>query len=174
MQPLREAQLNVDQTALVIGGGISGMAAAQALAAQGYTTHLVEKADRLGGQALKLFQTPDGRTVAERLEKLVAAVEGDHRIQVHLSSEVAGVEGFVGNFETTLKNGAGEESLKHGVAIVATGARPLEPVEYRYGQDARVIGTVKPNPQGRVHLRTQLGTTRLLDPPTGELLPRIC
>ena len=44
----------------------------------------------------------------------------------------------------------------------------------RYGQDARVIGTVKANPQGRVHLRTGLGTTRLLDPPSGELLPRIC
>jgi len=44
----------------------------------------------------------------------------------------------------------------------------------RYGGDARIIGTVKPKPPGRVHLRTGLGTTRLLDPPTGELLPRIC
>jgi heterodisulfide reductase subunit A len=30
MQPLKEAELEVDQTALVIGGGISGMAAARA------------------------------------------------------------------------------------------------------------------------------------------------
>jgi hydrogenase expression/formation protein HypE len=44
----------------------------------------------------------------------------------------------------------------------------------RYGQEAQIIGTVKPSPPGRVHLRTQIGTTRLLDPPTGELLPRIC
>jgi hydrogenase expression/formation protein HypE len=44
----------------------------------------------------------------------------------------------------------------------------------RYGQAAQIIGTVKPSPPGRVHLRTQIGTTRLLDPPTGELLPRIC
>ena len=44
----------------------------------------------------------------------------------------------------------------------------------RYGQNAHVIGTVKSHPPERVHLRTQLGTTRLLDPPTGELLPRIC
>jgi len=44
----------------------------------------------------------------------------------------------------------------------------------RYGQEARIIGAVKASPPGRVHLRTQIGTTRLLDPPTGELLPRIC
>jgi hydrogenase expression/formation protein HypE len=44
----------------------------------------------------------------------------------------------------------------------------------RYGREARLIGTVKSDPPGRVHLRTQLGTTRRLDPPTGELLPRIC
>jgi hydrogenase expression/formation protein HypE len=44
----------------------------------------------------------------------------------------------------------------------------------RYGQEAQIIGAVKPSPPGRVHLRTQIGTTRLLDPPTGELLPRIC
>lgn len=44
----------------------------------------------------------------------------------------------------------------------------------RYGREAQLIGTVKQKPPGRVHLRTGLGTTRLLDPPTGELLPRIC
>jgi len=44
----------------------------------------------------------------------------------------------------------------------------------RYGQEAQIIGNVQSDPPGRVHLRTRLGTTRLLDPPTGELLPRIC
>jgi hydrogenase expression/formation protein HypE len=44
----------------------------------------------------------------------------------------------------------------------------------RYGQNAQIIGTAKPTPPGRVHLRTQIGTSRILDPPTGELLPRIC
>ena len=44
----------------------------------------------------------------------------------------------------------------------------------RYGREAQIIGAVKADPPGRVHLRTRLGTSRLLDPPTGELLPRIC
>lgn len=44
----------------------------------------------------------------------------------------------------------------------------------RYGREAQIIGTAKPSPKGKVHLRTRIGTTRLLDPPSGELLPRIC
>jgi hydrogenase expression/formation protein HypE len=44
----------------------------------------------------------------------------------------------------------------------------------RYGEAAQIIGTAQATPPGRVHLRTQIGTARLLPPPTGELLPRIC
>jgi hydrogenase expression/formation protein HypE len=43
-----------------------------------------------------------------------------------------------------------------------------------YGQEARIIGEVTPGPPGRVQVRTLIGTARLLHPPTGELLPRIC
>ena len=46
-----------------------------------------------------------------------------------------------------------------------------------YGADAAVIGTVGAKPDDRsprVTARTALGTTRILDVPTGELLPRIC
>lgn len=44
----------------------------------------------------------------------------------------------------------------------------------RYGEEARLIGEVKPGPPGRVQLVTAIGTARLMDPPSGELLPRIC
>jgi hydrogenase expression/formation protein HypE len=43
-----------------------------------------------------------------------------------------------------------------------------------YGQEAQIIGAVKKAPPGRVQVRTRLGTNRFLDPPSGELLPRIC
>jgi heterodisulfide reductase subunit A len=56
MQPLKEAELEVDQTALVIGGGISGMTAARSLALQGYKTHIVERGERLGGQAITFIK----------------------------------------------------------------------------------------------------------------------
>ncbi len=42
------------------------------------------------------------------------------------------------------------------------------------GAEAQLIGRVTGGPAGRVQVRTALGTTRLLPPPEGELLPRIC
>jgi len=42
------------------------------------------------------------------------------------------------------------------------------------GPDAAVIGTVGDGPAGRVSARTPLGTSRIVDLPAGELLPRIC
>jgi heterodisulfide reductase subunit A len=42
---------------MVIGGGISGMTAANSLASQGYETHIVEKSDRSGGKAHNLYKT---------------------------------------------------------------------------------------------------------------------
>ena len=44
----------------------------------------------------------------------------------------------------------------------------------RYGEQASIIGEVAASPAGRVQVRTTLGTARILDMPSGELLPRIC
>lgn len=44
----------------------------------------------------------------------------------------------------------------------------------RYGINARSIGTVIDTPKNRVLLKTNLGTRRVLDMLSGELLPRIC
>jgi hydrogenase expression/formation protein HypE len=44
----------------------------------------------------------------------------------------------------------------------------------RYGEEAVIIGQVRPDPAGRVLLNTTLGSTRLVETPSGELLPRIC
>jgi hydrogenase expression/formation protein HypE len=43
-----------------------------------------------------------------------------------------------------------------------------------YGADAVIIGAVQSEPRGRVLMRTTFGTTRIVDIPTGEILPRIC
>ncbi len=43
-----------------------------------------------------------------------------------------------------------------------------------YGEAARVIGRVGEGPPGRVQVRTVIGTARILDPPSGDMLPRIC
>ena len=139
MQPLEEAQLDINQTAMVVGGGIAGMSAARSLARQGYDTHIIEKGAQLGGQANKLFKTVIGEDIQKQLAELVSDVEGQTNIQVHLNTELKMVEGFVGNFKATLENETGDQELEHGVAIMATGASPLQPQEYEYGNDPRII-----------------------------------
>lgn len=44
----------------------------------------------------------------------------------------------------------------------------------KYGGNAVEIGTVQPEPAGKVLLKTGIGGTRLLDVLSGEMLPRIC
>jgi len=54
-----------------IGGGISGMTAALALADQGFKTHLIEKSDKLGGNFLNLHYTLEHEDVSGFLSALI-------------------------------------------------------------------------------------------------------
>ncbi|MBW2169478.1 MAG: FAD-dependent oxidoreductase, partial [Deltaproteobacteria bacterium] len=139
MEPLRETELNVNQNALVIGGGISGMASAKSLSDQGYQVHLVERSAHLGGQARNLFRTWKGEDVQKNLADLIESVETDPKITIRIDTELTNVEGFVGNFETTLSSGGKEEVVEHGIAVIATGANESRPDEYLYGEDPRVV-----------------------------------
>ncbi len=143
MEPLPEAELAVNPSALVIGGGISGLIAAQSLSSQGYEAHIVERDDHLGGQARHLFKTPKGDLIQEKLAELIAAVESDSKIHMHLNTTIAGVDGFVGNFKTTLATGNTQKVLEHGVTVMATGARPYKPTEYAYGTDDRIFTSLE-------------------------------
>jgi heterodisulfide reductase subunit A len=143
MEPLKEAELEVNQTAMVIGGGISGMAAAKSLASQGYETHIIERGAQLGGQALNLYKTADGDEIQPKLSGLIAEVQKNNNIHVHLDTSLSKVEGFVGNFEATLSNNGSKETLDFGVAVMATGASPLKPDEYHYGDDPRILSSLE-------------------------------
>jgi len=43
-----------------------------------------------------------------------------------------------------------------------------------YGEQTVIIGEVVEGKPGRVVMKTHLGTTRIVDMLTGDLLPRIC
>ena len=143
MQPLQETELNVNPTALVIGGGISGMSAARSFARQGYETHLVERTDQLGGQAHNLYKTLSGDLVSEKLAVLIADIEANDRIKLHLNTTLTSVDGFVGNFKSTLATDGKEEELEYGVTVVATGGKGLKPEEYCYGEDPRILSSLE-------------------------------
>jgi len=139
LQPLADPEIIMNQSALVVGGGLSGITAARNLAQQGYLTHLIEKNDALGGQAVNLYETWQGEDVQQNLTRLISDIESDQNINILTNTQVKKVGGFVGNFQTTVENAGKEQVIEHGVAIIATGAVELKPDEYLYGEDPRVL-----------------------------------
>jgi heterodisulfide reductase subunit A len=137
--PLQQTELPVTPAAMVVGGGVAGLTAALSLARQGYPVHLVEKGSVLGGNARRLVRSFQGEDVAGFLIDLIDEVEAEPRITVHLETSVSDVDGFVGNFNSTLSTGTTETTIAHGVAVLATGARESQPSEYLYGQHPAVV-----------------------------------
>ena len=139
VEPLSDPEIEINQAALVIGGGISGMIAAKNLAEQGYHTYLIEKSDGLGGQARNLHETWKGEDIQQHLTELIQNVESNENIDVYLNTELKQVDGFVGNFKSTIATDGKEKIFEHGVAVIATGASELKPNQYLYGEDPRVL-----------------------------------
>lgn len=139
IQSLAQPAISVDHNALVIGGGVSGMTAALGLADQGFHTFLVEQANELGGNALKLVSTWRGEKIADSVKEMVRQVEDHPLIDVYKESNIKEATGFVGNFETTVSRNGEDVTLKHGALIVAVGAEEYKPSEYLYGEDDRVL-----------------------------------
>jgi heterodisulfide reductase subunit A len=139
MESLPEAMLDINQRALVVGGGISGMVAAKTLSDQGYDVEIVERAPMLGGQALNLYKTWQDEEIQKNLGDLVQSVQADKKIRVHLGAELTQVEGFVGSFKSTLQAGTLQGTIEHGITVLATGCYESKPEEYLYGKSPLVM-----------------------------------
>ena len=138
IEPLTQITLDVTQKALVLGGGISGMTSALSIANQGYEVFLIEKEKELGGMARRIHWTIQGENVQEYLNDLIKNVEKHNKIKVYKNAKIENIDGYIGNYKTTLKNDV-KLTLEHGVVIVATGAEEYKPTEYLYGKDKRVF-----------------------------------
>ncbi|MCX5997421.1 MAG: FAD-dependent oxidoreductase [Chloroflexi bacterium] len=139
LSPLTGTSFAVDQTGLVIGGGVSGMTAALALAGQGFKVHLVEKSDRLGGRALDLRYTLEHEDISPFVAGIVKEAEEHPNIIFHLGADVTNVAGFIGQFKVSLFQDGTDSEVSCGAIIVATGAAPAATGEYLRGKDQGVI-----------------------------------
>jgi heterodisulfide reductase subunit A len=139
LNPLGKPVANVVPVGLVIGGGVSGMTAALELARQGFEVHLVEREKELGGNLRHIYYVLGSENPQEMLESTVREVFENEKIHLHLNTEIVDVEGYVGNFKTTIRSDGDENQIEHGVIIVAIGAAEYKPTEYLYGADPRVL-----------------------------------
>ena len=139
LEPLQEFDLPVNKAALVVGGGIAGMNCALSIAGQGHEVYLVEKEKDLGGLARKIHHTLEGVDVQQYLRDLIQKVYRHPLIHVLANAAITEVNGYVGNFVTKVESGGRVAEIKHGAAIIATGAEVSTPTEYLFGEDERVM-----------------------------------
>jgi heterodisulfide reductase subunit A len=131
-------------SALVVGGGITGMVSAMSLAEKGFEVNLIEKTSQLGGHALRIHHTLEGGDVQDYLLDLIGKVNANPKIHVYQNARFIGHQGHVGDYSSRVRTSEGEEKeIKHGVTIIASGGREYKPDEYLYGQDARVLISVE-------------------------------
>jgi len=166
LRSLTRSRFDVDRRALVIGGGLAGMTTALSIARQGFGVFLVERDNELGGNLRHIYTgkgdlgvktdclyPPDGLYPPDDqrkkssnsdpqalLHELVAAIQSDPNINVMTGAEVQSVNGYTGQYRTTVQQADGTQvELHHGAIVVATGAKSYTPTEYLYGKHPRVL-----------------------------------
>ena len=139
LEPLQKMLLPLNKNTLVLGGGLSGMTAA---------LDLIEKEAELGGNLRHIHYIlsqsgngPNSRSEdpQAKLNELIQAVTNNDKIKVFTNTTLKEVDGFVGNFKSTLASNGTEETVEHGVVIIASGAQEYKPEQYLYGQDPNVM-----------------------------------
>lgn len=140
LEQLDTIKTPIEQSSLIIGGGVTGLVCANRLSEMGYKVHLVEKGNELGGKTGKLTKAfSTDKSPKEFVSGLVQKIESDPNITVHKNVNINGVAGFIGQFKIGL-SGSEEAVLDVGTIVVATGARDSVPKGlYSYGCSDKVI-----------------------------------
>lgn len=138
LEPLERIKVSVTQSAIVLGGGISGMTAALNLGNQGFEVSLIEKEPELGGLLKSLNKVFPSNEEASKLLDSIKIIESHKKIKVYKSCIIEKVDGFIGNYKVTVKQNNKSVEIEAGVIIIATGATPLTPDGY-YGYNGKNI-----------------------------------
>ncbi len=105
--PLETISIPIERKALVIGGGIAGIQAALDIADGGREVILVEKEPSIGGHMSQLSETFPTLDCSQCiLTPRMVEVAQHPRIRLMTYSEVESVDGYVGNFEVTIRKKA--------------------------------------------------------------------
>ncbi len=129
LKPQKEEKIGVIPTALVIGGGVSGMTASLELANQGFKTYVIEKEKKLGGNLNNLnILYPIQEDASIFLNDIVGKVESNNNIEAHLESTIKDVKGYIGNYDVSIIDSKDKlTEIKTGAIIVATGGQEFKP-----------------------------------------------
>ncbi|HCY84999.1 MAG TPA: 4Fe-4S ferredoxin [Desulfobacteraceae bacterium] len=127
LEPREEIESSLIRKIMVVGGGIAGLSAAQALSDMDLDVILVEKTDHFGGLLQSLGTLETGETAEDFLGRVVADVQRRSNVTAYTGAQVKSTGGYIGNYEVTIDTPEGEVTDKVGAMVVATGAVPLIP-----------------------------------------------
>ena len=128
---------------LIIGGGITGLQAAQSLSQAGLEVVLVEQGDQLGGNLKALGATfPEGREASELIAKRVKGIKDSPKVTLFTEAEVSSLSGAFPHFKATIKTPGGSKEVESRGVIVTTGFIPFNPRDmkhYGFGKHPDVV-----------------------------------
>jgi quinone-modifying oxidoreductase subunit QmoB len=158
---------------LVVGGGVTGMAAALDAAASGTEVVLVEQAPQLGGWMARFatqipHQEPWRDPAPSDVADQIARVTGHPRIAVHTATTIERITGQPGQFDVTLRSNGSQATRRVGAIVQATGWRPYDATRLGhlgYGRSPNVVTNVE--------MEALLATGRLTRPGDGAPARRI-
>jgi heterodisulfide reductase subunit A len=141
LEPLSEEEFSIIPSVLVIGGGISGMKAALALADMGVKSYLMEKEKNLGGRLRQLHTMfPSDIKTKDIINPLIEQVMKNKLITVITEAELTEIDGFIGNYKATIKTKDKKKKIEFGPIIVATGFREVDlHGQYMFGKNENII-----------------------------------
>ncbi|MHA1741415.1 MAG: 4Fe-4S binding protein [Candidatus Thorarchaeota archaeon] len=104
LEPLEEPEVEITRASMVVGGGIAGISAALDMADAGFKVYLVEREPSIGGKMARWDKTFPTLDCASCILTPRMAEAGSHpNIELITMAEVEKVDGYVGNFEVTIR-----------------------------------------------------------------------
>ena len=141
LEPLSEEEFSIIPKVLIIGGGISGMKAALALADMGVKSYLIEKEKTLGGRLKQLHSMfPTDIKSEEIIKPMIKEVNKNKLITVMTNAKLDEIDGFIGNYKATIKYDNKKKKIEFGTIIVATGFREIDlEGRFQYGKNKNIV-----------------------------------
>ncbi len=152
VEPPKPVEEEVLKDIMVVGGGVAGMSAALTSARAGYNTVLIEREAELGGGVKDFKWTfpstpPFTKPVEPPHLKMIEEVTSHPKITIHTGTTVAKTSGQPGQYDIVLKSDSGEQNLRTGTIVQATGWQPYDPKnlaeKYGYGRLSNVVTSIE-------------------------------
>jgi quinone-modifying oxidoreductase subunit QmoB len=146
--PAPSGEQGLNRHLLVVGGGLTGMAAAIEASRAGYPVTLVEKSGQLGGIAAQFWKRipdrePYRHPADTGIAEMVKAIEADANIKVHLNATVTRTSGAPGRFAVDIATESGTTTTdNYGAIVQASGFKPYDASqlpELGYGKSPDVV-----------------------------------